>query len=83
MASVSSEFLICADCFGAEFCGVELESCRRSRDIFSGLDRLRRRHQGGLYPGESWQVIEFSRWPCECCGSLLAGRRLPVVGLSS
>lgn len=83
MASVCGEFLFCVDCYGVEFGGVELEPCRRSRDICTGLERLSRGRRVGLYPGESSGVVSFSRRPCECCGSVLAGQRLPVVALSS
>ena len=85
MAKAIDSIMVCQDCLQAivndDYTGLDysygyVDGYARVQAIQSGIARLTAgdRHLAG---GDD--EVEFSKWPCECCGERLAGSRHEIV----
>lgn len=88
---INDSFLVCSDCIlpiaNGDFSGLDYhydgeESAKRYREIADGM-----KNAGGelaIYDDPETggpETVDFSRQPCACCGSTLAGKRHRCVVL--
>lgn len=85
-AIIDNDFMVCEDCLHAiaydDYTGLdyhydEKEAYKRMREIKNGIHDAK----GSISRGDSEKDVDFSRAPCECCGSGLAGGRFHCVML--
>jgi phosphoribosylaminoimidazole (AIR) synthetase len=85
---INDEYMVCADCIvviatgdytALDYCYQADESEKRMKEINSGLSQA----GGYVLGGESDRDEEFSRRPCDCCGSSLHGARTHCVVLGA
>lgn len=69
---MNDEYMVCEDCFLA---AAGYDSHEAGRDLSKALSKL---GDVWLTTGTEEMAEEFSRTPCEGCGSELAGRREKV-----
>lgn len=84
MRVIDDNFMVCADCImviaNGDWSGLEFyeERSKRAAEIENGIENT----EGEIVPGDSENDREFSKAPCECCGSPLAGTRHHCVLLT-
>ncbi len=85
MPKVIDKIEVCEDCLMpimyGDFTGLDYyyspeEADARADEIEAGMDRLSER---GALVNSDLHGAEFSKFPCQCCGSKLHGRRHAIA----
>jgi len=89
MPTVKEKIMVCNDCFqpivNGDFSALDywyrpVQARERYEAVKAGMDRLTE-DGAQLCAGDDHN--EFSSFPCECCGSKLAGERNEIVLLTN
>ncbi len=82
---LDDNFMVCTDCYIIIGTGDATsfdyyygdDADHRLGEVTAAIEAV----DGHIYPGDSDKDHEFSHWPCECCGTGLAGTRHHCVTL--
>lgn len=79
MAMDVKEYLVCEECLLA---AAGISSDEAGVDLSRALQKIEVPIGGSIFPGENDARYSFAAFPCEGCGSFLAGSRELVVVLT-